>query len=222
MILRRHPIYIIFPALDIIAEPEMIGTLFSWLESVDDSMSEESGPTTAKVESIAMAIGEEGGEEEQEEKEDETTSSGTKSMPPPPQPSLPSLPTDESEEVLHRFEHGNVSDFKFAFGLWCLEVRVTVKHYHSLLQVLSLVQDLMELRTLPHSLTTMKEKTRCHLPLMKMRKKKVPLQLTKLATQQAKHKSDAADPRLSTYVLNRYLLYSRTVQLYSNHLSHKN
>lgn len=96
-----------------IAEPEMFETsplsrhhlqLFSCLESVKDSMSEDFGPTTAEVESFAIAIGEEEGKEI-EERADEIASLEIKSMPPLPQSSLPSLPT----------EHGNATDFEFAF-----------------------------------------------------------------------------------------------------------
>jgi hypothetical protein len=68
----------------------------------------------------------------------------------------------------------------------------TVADYTSLLQDFAIANDLTDFRRLPKLLATLKENTRRHFLLTKMRKKKIPLQLSNLPTLQAKQKTAPA------------------------------
>ncbi|KAL1973684.1 hypothetical protein VTN31DRAFT_6319 [Thermomyces dupontii] len=105
-------------------------------------------------------------------------------MHPPPRPAFTDL-HDHSEEIPHHFSPV-MDDLSLMLGLWCIESGVTNSSYSALLHILDEVNDVAQLRKLPRSLSTLKSNTKRQFPLLKMRRKRIPLQEDKLATDPAK------------------------------------
>ena len=89
---------------------------------------------------------------------------------------------DMSEEVPHRRSWGISSDFQMLLGLWAEVSGISRKDWQGLLQVLRCCDDLDHIKELPECLTTLKRRMRADLPLMKMRRKEIPLLPQKLKT----------------------------------------
>ena len=104
------------------------------------------------------------------------------SMPPPERRASISIGEDTSEEIIQKFLNLDVNDFEVALGLWCQDAAITRQQYSSLLEVLALLQEKAQIETLPKSIETLRRKTQARLPLMKMRKKRIPLTAAKLPT----------------------------------------
>ena len=124
----------------------------------------EAAPTTEFIETISI-----------QDKE-------IQSMLPPRRRSLTALEEDISEEVAQPHTPFDQDTFQMTFGLWCQDASITRQQYASLLEVLSLLDDKTQIHALPRSIETLRRKTRSHLPLMKIRKKSIPLIPAKLPT----------------------------------------
>ena len=86
---------------------------------------------------------------------------------------------DDSEILEHkRTPFVETSKFKFGFALWCIEAGISVRHYSTILELLNMARGNMpeELAKLPSSLSTLKRWFRGQLPLLTMRKKRIPLE----------------------------------------------
>lgn len=104
------------------------------------------------------------------------------SMPPPTRRSF--LPTleDKSEEVPHTCSRFDLDIFQMALGLWYQDASITRQQYSSLLEMLALLQDPAQVKTLPKSIKTLRRKTHSRLPFMKVQKQRIPLIAAKLPT----------------------------------------
>ena len=104
------------------------------------------------------------------------------SMPPPTRrPSMPDM-NDKSEKVAQICSNFDLDVFQMALGLWCQDAAIARQQYSSLLEVLALLQDTAQVQALPKSIETLCRKTQSRLPLMKIRKQRIPLVTAKLPT----------------------------------------
>ena len=106
----------------------------------------------------------------------------THSMPPPTRRSLISNINDNSEEVPQTCSSFDLDVFQMALGVWCQDATITRQQYSSLLEVLALLEDKAQIQALPKSIETLRRKTQTRLPLMKVRKQRIPLNSAKLPT----------------------------------------
>lgn len=104
------------------------------------------------------------------------------SMPPPTRRSSMPNVQDRSEEVPQTCSSFDLDIFQMALGLWCQDAAITRQQYSSLLEVLALLDDKAQIKALPKSIETLRRKTQSRLPLMKIRKQRIPLLAAKLPT----------------------------------------
>jgi hypothetical protein len=73
----------------------------------------------------------------------------------------------------------NPHKFRLALGLWAEDVGISRPHWSSLLEILRIYglgpKFAEEVAKLPSSLSTLKQQTKAQLPLLKIRKKAIPL-----------------------------------------------
>ena len=144
-------------------------------------------------------------------------------MPPPPRRVSIQSPDNLSEEVPILQSTADVGDFEFLLGLWCDNAGVTRKEYESLREVLSFLTDLKQLDRLPLKLDTLKRRCRQHLPSLKMRRKAIDLNPSKLPTLNPTEKrgtSQLADSKAFLYFVDPKELFRRMLsgQQFSNKL----
>ena len=130
----------------------------------------------------------------QEERDMTTTRASTE--PPSGQSSIPDL----SQEVEHIRAKSEMSQFGLAFGLWCETTGISRNDYAGLLEVLGLLQDLNEIKTLPKTITTIKKHVSAQLPLIKLRHQDVAVASSRIPTgkQKSLRKIMAAMKKQST------------------------
>ena len=103
-------------------------------------------------------------------------------MPPPTRRSSRPIPEDKSKEVPWTCAKFDLDVFQMALGLWCQDSAITRQQYSSLLEFLALLQDKAQIQALPKSIETLCCKTQSRMPLMKVRKQRIPLVAAKLPT----------------------------------------
>ncbi len=104
------------------------------------------------------------------------------SMSPPTRRSSLTLDPDLSEEVPHQRSSQVLDDFVMLLGLWCQDAGITRQQYSGLLEVLALIENKGQVQRLPKSIATLRRNVKASLPLMKMRRKEIPLSVEKLPT----------------------------------------
>lgn len=109
-------------------------------------------------------------------------SDNPQTMIPPSRRSSADETPDTSEEVLYPKSIYNVGDFQMALGLWIVEAGITGDDYVSLLEVLGQMKSLTEIGNLPKTMRTLKHNVKGQLPLMKLRRKQIPVEPMKLPT----------------------------------------
>lgn len=95
---------------------------------------------------------------------------------------------DTSELVPHHQIALESSNFKLALGLFANNTGMSRQEYLALKEILSLLGN-TEIDSLPSSVTTLKKQVTRQLPLLKMRKKSIPLIPAKLASETAARKA---------------------------------
>lgn len=86
---------------------------------------------------------------------------------------------DGSEPVKHQRSPFEGSKFKHALAFWCQEAGISRTQYTALLEILRMGSRsgmMEELAKLPSCLSTLKQQTRAQLPLLQLRRKRIPLQ----------------------------------------------
>jgi hypothetical protein len=102
-------------------------------------------------------------------------------MRPPPRPTT-IIEDDTSETISHKQAVGEMDEFCFALGIWCQQNHISKHQYISLVEVLSLLNDVGTIKKLPKDFFTLKKNTAAQLPLLPIQRQKVSLAPEKLPT----------------------------------------
>ena len=89
---------------------------------------------------------------------------------------------DDSEEIPHRRSAYQQDKFAFLLSIWCEDVGISRSQYASLLEILKSLKDTRSIQILPGSLDTLKSQFKAQIPVLPLRKKKIPVLSAKLPT----------------------------------------
>ena len=105
---------------------------------------------------------------------------------------------DDSEEIPHRRSAYQQDKFAFLLSIWCEDISISRSQYASLLEILKSLKDTRSIRILPTSLDTLKSQFKAQIPVLPLRKKKIPVLSAKLPTLSAVQREIIQKPTSKT------------------------
>ncbi|KOC15938.1 hypothetical protein AFLA70_169g002151 [Aspergillus flavus AF70] len=119
---------------------------------------------------------------------------------------------DKSEPVPHYTSPYAMDNFHFLLGLWCIDTNLSREQYASLLEVLKTLRSVCPIQTLPVSLSTLKKNCKGQIPIIPIRRKKIPVISSKLPTLSAAEKSLAQSGATWLYFMDSVALLSSLIK----------
>jgi len=116
---------------------------------------------------------------------------------------------DDSEEIPHRRSAYKQDKFAFMLSIWCEDVSISRSQYASLLEILKSLKDTRSIQILPASLDTLKSQFKAQIPVLPLRKKKIPVLSAKLPTLSAVQREIIQKPTTWLYWQDPVALLTR-------------
>src|ERR1700735_3151217 len=126
-----------------------------------------------------------------------------------PSPKLNLMRAGRGTECKKSCAFNNQDQFAFLLSIWCEDVSISRSQYASLLEILKSLKDIRSIRILPASLDTLKSQFKAQIPVLPLRKKKIPVLSAKLPTLSAMQREIIQKPTTWLYWQDPVALLTR-------------